>query len=304
MEAAALTQCAPGCWAFTQPPGGWFLNNAGLIPGRRRALVVDSLATAALERDFLVRTQPIIRLETGLIVVNTHSHADHVYGNALLPPSAIVVAHPVAAAEITRIGLALAFDTPQVEWGDIAIRTPDVMVADQIEVDLGDTTVSVLHLGPGHTRGDLVVWHEATRTLYSGDLVMSQVTPFFLSGSPLAARATLERLRSLRPVTIVPGHGVVGGPGLLEANITYLDELLRTAAELACSSLAPHQIRSHPGIVVPSGWVDPERHFVNLYAALCDLSPEIYGAQVDHRVAMELLGPMRLDPRLTVKSDL
>jgi glyoxylase-like metal-dependent hydrolase (beta-lactamase superfamily II) len=44
------------------------------------------------------------------------------------------------------------------------------MVDEGDEIDLGDRTFRVLHL-PGHTPGEIGLWEEATRTLFSGDCV-------------------------------------------------------------------------------------------------------------------------------------
>src|SRR4051812_33078025 len=89
--------------------------------------------------------------------------------------------------------------------------------------------VELLHLGPGHTAGDTVVWLPDQRVLFAGDLVFSGVTPFVLMGSLDGSLRVLDRLRALEPLHVVPGHGPLGGPELLDTNADYL----RWVAELA-----------------------------------------------------------------------
>jgi len=48
--------------------------------------------------------------------------------------------------------------------------TPTRVVEEGDEIDLGDRRFEVLHL-PGHTPGEIGLWEESTRTLFSGDCV-------------------------------------------------------------------------------------------------------------------------------------
>jgi len=90
------------------------------------------------------------------------------------------------------------------------IVLPTEVVEDSLTLQRGHRTIRVLHLGRGHTSGDLVVWLPRERIAMSGDLV---VWPVPLVGGDQSHvgdwGATLGRLRALRPKTIVPGHGPV-----------------------------------------------------------------------------------------------
>ena len=72
---------------------------------------------------------------------------------------------------------------------------------------LGKLEVQLLQLGRGHTKGDTVVWLPGERTLFSGDLVEFDATPYagdaYFSDWP----ATLDALAALRPAQLVPGRG-------------------------------------------------------------------------------------------------
>jgi len=69
--------------------------------------------------------------------------------------------------------------------------------------------LAVLHT-PGHSPDHLALWHEPTRTLFTGDLVVrgSSVMIHSSRGGNLAQYlASLERLLSLDPVRLLPAHG-------------------------------------------------------------------------------------------------
>ena len=76
--------------------------------------------------------------------------------------------------------------------------------------------------------------------------------PFLLSGSVLGAIDVLGNfLRPLGAQTIVPGHGPVGGPELLEPVLGYLRFIVR----LACGPAARRQVAARPGALYPRhGW--------------------------------------------------
>src|SRR5512139_1179294 len=78
-------------YVFLQPPLVWY-SSSGVIVGERDVIVVDSLANAAmaqsLRADIRGVTDKPIRF-----LINTHSHADHVYTNHLFPEATIIGTH-------------------------------------------------------------------------------------------------------------------------------------------------------------------------------------------------------------------
>ena len=87
---------------------------------------------------------------------------------------------------------------------------PTVTVTDRLTLKAGGRTIDVLHLGRGHTAGDLVVHLPREGIVATGDLV---VHPIPLVGGDQSYVAewgpTLEKLIALGPKVVVPGHGPV-----------------------------------------------------------------------------------------------
>ena len=88
-----LISIAPGVYAAIDGPTGRSGSNAGFVIGDDGVLVIDSFfdpeATRALIADIRKLTPKPIRY-----VVNTHYHADHVGGDAVLRAAgAIIIAH-------------------------------------------------------------------------------------------------------------------------------------------------------------------------------------------------------------------
>lgn len=84
-----------------------------------------------------------------------------------------------------------------------------VEVHDRLTLRLGERVVEILHLGPGHTRADLVVWLPAERIVATGDLVAAPVPLIGNTARPLEYAGTLDRLLGLGAATWLPGHGRV-----------------------------------------------------------------------------------------------
>ena len=94
------------------------------------------------------------------------------------------------------------------EFASYVPRYPDLTFPGEMSIDLGGRTVVLMHLGRGHSSGDVVAYLPAERVLISGDLVASPV-PYFFAGYPYEQIGVLERLEAMNADVIVPGHGDV-----------------------------------------------------------------------------------------------
>ncbi len=131
-----------------------------LVIGRERACVIDTMngysdLCAAVRR----------HTDKPLIVVNTHGHPDHIFGNVYFDEAYI---HP-DDAELAR---QFANDPQFVEiCRKCGLAMPpfrDIRPGD--EIDLGGRTLEV-HALPGHTPGGILLLLREDRILFTGDSV-------------------------------------------------------------------------------------------------------------------------------------
>lgn len=261
---AVVIEVAEGIHAYVQPDGGWCLNNAGIVTDGGHSALVDTAATAERARD-LRRTALRLASRPPRAVVNTHFHGDHTYGNFVFP-EALVVGHERTRDMARAAGLHMAELWPDVCWGDIEITPPDLTFRDRTTLHVGDVRAELLHVGPAaHTTDDTIVWLPDQGVLFTGDLVMNGVTPFCVMGSVEGSLRALDRLRALDATVIVPGHGPVGGPELLDANESYLRWVRRLAEEGAAAGVTPLELARSTDLGPYADLLDSERLLPNLH---------------------------------------
>lgn len=266
--APRLEEVADGIFAHLQPDGGWCLNNAGLIVSRGRSALVDTAATEARARA-LRETVLGVTPTPPRTVINTHSHGDHTFGNFLFP-EAVVVGHERTRTEMDTVGLHLTGLWPDVCWGGVEVVLPEVTFRERLTLHIGGTTAELLCLGPAHTAADTVVWLPAQRVLFTGDLVMSGVTPFCPMGSVAGSVEAIAVLRSLGARTVVTGHGPVGGTEVLDSAEGYLRLVQRLAREGTAAGLTPLETAREADLGPYGEWIDAERLVPNLHRAYAE----------------------------------
>ncbi|GII22787.1 MBL fold metallo-hydrolase [Planosporangium mesophilum] len=271
-------EVADGVFAFIQPDGSWMINNAGFLPARDGVAVIDAASTERRTRDLLraiAKTSPApIRT-----LVNTHSHPDHTAGNGLFG-TATIVGHENARREMAELGLPGngPIWTP-VDYGDLELAPPFLTFTDRLTLWAGDLECRLLYCGgPAHTKGDVVAWIPDRSVLFAGDLVFNGGTPFLLSGSVLGSIDVLENfVKPLGAATIVPGHGPVCGPEVIDDVLDYLRFVDGLAVEGLAAGVTPLELARATDLGRFGDLTDPERIVGNLHRAYADRG----GAPVD-----------------------
>ncbi|MFB4309299.1 MBL fold metallo-hydrolase [Actinomadura sp. GTD37] len=277
-----LQEVSDGIFAYVQPDGTWWINNTGFLAGTRGVVSVDACSTERRTRAYLASIRSVTDRPVRTLV-NTHHHGDHTFGNYLFA-GATVVGH-----EKTREG-AIAwgepFDEPfwtKVDWGGIEVEAPFLTYTDGVTLWVDDLRCEVRHVGtPAHTTNDSIVWIPERRVLFCGDLLFNGGTPFLMQGSVAGAVKVLEEvIAPLGAETIVPGHGPVCGPELIDRVAGYARFVQATAAEARAAGLTPLEAAREADLGPYAELTDAERIVGNLHRAYAELDGREPGAEID-----------------------
>jgi cyclase len=267
-------------FAYLQLDGSWCLNNSGIILGSATNVVIDTAATIA--RATLLR-ETVATMGAGrpVTLVNTHHHGDHCFGNCVFEPGTTIIAHDLARTELDASGLGLQQLWPDVGWGEVELRLPNLTFPDRMTLHPGDRDIELIHVGPAHTTNDVIAWLPDQQVVFAGDVIFNGVTPFVLMGSVAGALAAVERIRELNAVIIVPGHGKTGGPELLDETRDYLKWIQKLAKEGKAAGLSPVDTARQTDLGQYAELLDAERIVGNLTRAYAELTKGELGRPVD-----------------------
>ena len=218
-----LHELGDGCYAYLQPDGGWGWSNAGLVVGQGASLLVDTLFDLRLTAAMLGEMAAVRETAPIATVVNTHANGDHCYGNQLVAGAAIV-ASTATAREMGEVSPAMlaGLNAAPGEVGDmfrgffgafdftgIELTRPTRTFDGQLDLDVGGRTVTLIEMGPAHTRGDTLVYVPDARTVYTGDILFVGGTPVVWAGPLSNWIAACDRMLAMDVETVIPGHGPV-----------------------------------------------------------------------------------------------
>ena len=282
--AAQLSELLPGIYAWRQPDGSWWINNAGAVVDGDSALIIDTCATAERTRRFLDAVDAATGGVPIRMAVNTHQHGDHTYGNSLLPASTVLFGHTLMR-EGLRVdpiidGCPPAW-SPVPDWGPVVRRLPDITVESAQALYVGERRVELRHPGgPAHTTGDLVAWLPDDGVLFSGDLVFAGLTPLAFMGSVPGMLDALDWLESFEPRILVPGHGPVltatdaaGGNEIarvLEEQRRYYRFVLEVAERGISRGLTPLEAAKDASLGEFADLSEAERIVLNVHRVYAD----------------------------------
>ena len=243
--AAAAPPPAPAPLAVRQVRGGVHevtggaINNTGFFIGEKEVLVVDAKMTVAATREMVARIKKLTPKPVSFVVL-THSDGDHVGGLAGYPATARVIAHEHARRDLEQ---ATKDPLPRAVW-------PQLTFTDAMTLHLGATTVRLLHFGPAHTDGDVVVFFPAEKVAFIGDL-------FFLGRDPLIHRhkhgsstglvKTLKALLRLDADLYLNGHARPATHADIEALIRRIEETQGKVKKLVAQKRSLAEVKNALG---------------------------------------------------------
>ncbi len=234
--------------------------NIGVVLGRGEALVIDTRSTHVHAREILADLRELTT-DPVTVVVDTHGHFDHAYGNHAFRPATIwgqagCVPFMARTGEQRRAGIAAEEPELAADLLEVVIDPPDRTFDDAATIEVGGRAVSLHYLGRGHTDHDAVITVPGTDVVWAGDLLEGGAVPFFGDGYPIDWPATAAALAAMIDPTrgiVVPGHGDHAGIEFAEAHVTSFAALAELARRVVAGDIdLDEAVAAHPFPDYPS----------------------------------------------------
>lgn len=196
-------------------------------------------------------------------IVNSHSHFDHIWGNCAFP-GAPIISHQRCRKIMVENAVSelhvLSREHPEWVRGDVEIIYPDITFDERLFFHDRLAEIEIFHL-PGHSSDSAAVFLMPGRIMLAAD---SLEDPFpLLSESGREANIdlfvrNLSKLKKRKPALVIAGHGDRMDSGLIDANISYLENLRRKVEKLLRQGITPDaeilpvtECLSEPSVLTP-----------------------------------------------------
>ena len=219
-----MEQLTPDVWVQRMDAGG-FPTIAAVALTPTRAFVIDTLMRPqdmGPVREFLAAHVDGRRT----VVVNTHHHWDHVYGNAAFPGVDIVAQR--ACPRLIQAQGSTADESVPLQPPE-GVPLPTITFGDRLTYYDDPETVHLIHT-PGHSEDSLVVFLAGARLLFAGDTLEWPLPNFAQRDGKDVWIHTLRQLKQLPVDLIVPSHGPAMGRALIDANERYISKVHEAVA--------------------------------------------------------------------------
>ena len=218
-----------------------FISNAGFVVTPAGVVVIDALGTPSLGAMLLkhirsVTDQPIIK------VITTHYHADHIYGLQVFKELGAEIIAPAGANDYLNAPNAVErleerrFSLDPWVNDKTYLVTPTVLLTQSTEFELGGVKLVVTLLGGAHSDGDLTVYVEPDRVLFSGDIIFEGRVAFLGDANTKHWLDVLQQMETAKLVALIPGHGPAAEEPTQAISMTrrylaYIREVMGAAVE-------------------------------------------------------------------------
>ena len=204
----SFDQIGTGLYAYTAEGDP----NSGIIVGDDCVMVIDSQATPAMADHVIARVAKVTDKPIKYVLL-THYHAVRVLGASAYKGAEILASDATRDligergkqdmdSEIGRFPrlFRAAESIPGLTW-------PTITFPDQISIWLGRREVRIMHIGRGHTAGDVIAIVPDAGVVFSGDLVEYKSACYCGDAHFTDWPATLDHLAEMQANALVPGRG-------------------------------------------------------------------------------------------------
>ncbi len=236
----SFDQIGSGLYAYTAEGDP----NSGIIVGDDGVMVIDAQPTPAMANEVIARVAKVTDKPIKYVLL-THYHAVRVLGASAFKGAEIL------ASDMTRGLIAeRGREDMESEIGRFprlfraaetiaGLTWPTVTVPDQISIWLGRREVRIMHIGRGHTAGDVIAVVPDAGAVFAGDLVEYKTACYCGDAHFTDWPATLDNLAEMQANALVPGRGAaLTTPETVAEGIAFTSDYISTLYGSVSESVA------------------------------------------------------------------
>jgi glyoxylase-like metal-dependent hydrolase (beta-lactamase superfamily II) len=166
-----------------------------------------------------------------LLVINSHQHFDHVWGNALFAQngkySAPIIGHSKSlelAVDAEAQKLLAEMQANKSFLNNVRLIPPTLTFSEKFTIQGGDLTL-LLFPTPGHSSDHVSLWIPEIKTLLAADTAEHPIPYAAPDGSVRQLEQDLGLLKSFNAEVVLPCHGGTTKPALIDRNLHYFKTL-------------------------------------------------------------------------------
>jgi glyoxylase-like metal-dependent hydrolase (beta-lactamase superfamily II) len=252
-----IEKLADGVYAAIHKDGGGAICNAGIVGLGDRTLVFDVFLTPQAARDLKVAAE-LLTMKPVTLVVNSHCHNDHIWGNQVFTAQADILSTVTTAEMIAHEGQKeyewYRENTPkqlsalQERYGsesdedqrselslwigyyqhlaeaicELEVVPPNRTFNAHMVINGTKRRVELIEHKNGHTPSDLILYLPQDSIIFMGDLLFIDSHPYLGDGDPDTLINILQETQQMGARIVVPGHGPVGTANDLSVLIDYI----------------------------------------------------------------------------------
>ncbi len=262
-----LRRLVEGTFAAIATDGGAAISNSGLIDLGGQIIVFDTFLTPQAALDLRHMAEGLLGRAPHL-VVNSHYHNDHIWGNQVFAPDALIAsstrtrelvatagreelqwysANSAQRLESVQVQLQNTEDEQQKQqllmWKgyyeglvealpQLTVCMPGVTFDSRLALHGSKRTAQLIVFEGAHTGSDAVLYLPQDGIVFASDLLFVGCHPYLADGDPFQLLKALREMSHLDAACFVPGHGPVGTREDLMVLIEYIEYCLATAQRL------------------------------------------------------------------------
>jgi cyclase len=199
-------------------------------------------------------------------LINTHWHQDHTGGNAGLAETALIFAHENVRKRLQTGGEVKAFHMKVAAADPRA--WPVITFQHDTTIWVNGESVRALHVPPGHTDGDTVVFFPRSNVVHFGDDFVTYGFPFVDMDSGGSVRGMIAAIDEVLPqippdAKVIPGHGPVSTVADVKKFRATLDEIVALVSRELKQGKTLEQMQKEnllaPYAAWQGGFLEPEQ---------------------------------------------